>query len=107
MRVVTFDGTRRALAFGRQKINLHEAGKEFEPKAARPTPGAADLCFITLEPLAHVINHLRVCDVEIVEGPVTRTGGTGRLESVYVRDPDGTLIEISNYIETRLPKPLP
>jgi len=98
MRVVTFEGNRRALEFGRQKINLHEAGKEFEPKAARPTPGSADLCFITLAPIAQVINHLRVCDVEIVEGPVMRTGATGPLESVYVRDPDGNLIEVSNYV---------
>jgi len=103
MRVVTFaDGRtagRTALHFGHQKINLHEAGNEFEPKARCPTPGSADLCFITRVPLRDVIEHVRSCDVEIVEGPVHRTGATGQLTSIYIRDPDGNLIEISNYID--------
>jgi catechol 2,3-dioxygenase-like lactoylglutathione lyase family enzyme len=97
MQVVTFGEDRKALAFGIQKINLHQAGKEFEPKALNPTPGSADLCFITQVPLARVIDHLRSCDVEVVEGPVKRTGARGTIESVYINDLDGNLIEISNY----------
>lgn len=97
MEVVTFGNGRKALAFGEQKINLHEAGKEFEPKAARPTPGSADLCFITREPLASVMAHLDSHNVTITDGPVPRTGATGAIISVYLRDPDGNLIEISNY----------
>jgi catechol 2,3-dioxygenase-like lactoylglutathione lyase family enzyme len=98
MEVATFGGNRQALAFGAQKINLHEAGKEREPKAHRPTPGSADLCFITHTPLADVVEHLRRCGVEIVEGPVKRTGATGQITSVYFRDPDLNLIEVSNYL---------
>ena len=99
MQVVTFAGDRKALRFGCQKINLHQAGREFEPKADRPTPGSADLCLIATTPLADVIAHLRACDVTIVEGPVAKTGATGPLRSVYFRDPDGNLIEVSNYVE--------
>ncbi len=100
MRVVTFDeGRRTALHFGRHKINLHLAGKEFEPKAARPTPGSADLCFIADTPIEAVIAHLCASNVEIVEGPVRKTGATGTLASVYFRDPDGNLIEVSKYIQ--------
>ncbi|GFN29943.1 VOC family protein [Paenibacillus xylaniclasticus] len=98
MEAVTFGNGRRALQFGRQKINLHEQGKEFEPKAALPAPGSADLCFLTPTPLADVIRHLHACSVKIEEGPVRRTGATGPIESVYVRDPDGNLIEISNEV---------
>ncbi len=98
MEVVTFGDDRRALAFGAQKINLHEAGKEWEPKAHRPTPGSADLCFIPLTPLADVVEHVRQCGVEIVEGPVKRTGAAGPILSVYFRDPDLNLIEVSNYL---------
>jgi len=90
---------RRALQFGQQKINLHQAGREFEPKAAQPVPGAADVCFITTQPLSAVINHLRAENVTILEGPVQRTGALGPIESVYLRDPDGNLIEIANYRE--------
>jgi len=100
MRVVTFDeGRRTALHFGRHKINLHLAGKEFEPKAARPTPGSADVCFIADTPIDAVVAHLRACNVEIIEGPVRKAGATGTLSSVYFRDPDGNLIEVSNYTQ--------
>jgi catechol 2,3-dioxygenase-like lactoylglutathione lyase family enzyme len=96
MSVVTFGAGRTALAFGTQKINLHEAGSELEPKAAHPTPGSADLCFLTEMPLTEVVAHLKTCGVPIIEGPVARTGATGPLLSVYVRDPDANLLEIAN-----------
>jgi catechol 2,3-dioxygenase-like lactoylglutathione lyase family enzyme len=98
MSAVTFGQGRRALQFGSQKINLHQRGHEFEPKAQQPTPGSADLCFITDVPLAAVIAHLGDCGVSIVEGPVERTGANGPIRSVYVRDPDGNLIETANYL---------
>ena len=98
MQVVTFAGGRKALQFGRQKINLHEAGKEFEPKAMSPTPGSGDFCLITQTPLEDVIVHIRSCGIEIVEGPVHKTGAMGLIESVYLRDPDGNLVEVSNYV---------
>ena len=98
MGVETFGADRKALMFGRQKINLHLAGHEFEPKAWRPTAGSADLCFIAATPLAQVIDHLQAHGVTIVEGPVRRTGATGPILSVYLRDPDQNLIEISNPI---------
>lgn len=94
MAVVNFGGGRKALSFGEQKINLHEQGKEFEPKAWRPTPGSADLCFITSAPMPEVIAHLADCGVEVIEGPVKRTGATGPIVSVYCRDPDRNLIEV-------------
>jgi catechol 2,3-dioxygenase-like lactoylglutathione lyase family enzyme len=97
MEPVTFAGGRRALAFGRQKINLHQAGREFEPKALKPTPGSMDLCFITETPLEDVIAHLKSQGVAIAEGPVPKTGALGPMSSVYFRDPDGNLIEVSNY----------
>jgi catechol 2,3-dioxygenase-like lactoylglutathione lyase family enzyme len=97
MQVVTFGEGRKALAFGVQKINLHAHGKEFEPKALRPTPGSADLCFVAATPLADVAAHLRACGVDLLEGPVTRTGATGAIVSLYFRDPDGNLVEVSNY----------
>ncbi|MBX5053896.1 VOC family protein [Rhizobium lentis] len=98
MSVETFAEGRKALKFGRQKINLHQAGHEFEPKAKHPIPGSGDLCFITETPLADVIAHLHASGVAIEEGPVERTGATGRLRSVYFRDPDGNLVEVSNSI---------
>ncbi|MCM3921288.1 VOC family protein [Frankia sp. AiPs1] len=97
MTPVTFRGGRRALAFGRQKLNLHEAGRELEPKAARPTPGSADLCLISGRPLDEVRSHLAALGVPVEQGPVDRTGATGPITSVYVRDPDDNLIEISIY----------
>lgn len=96
MRVVAFNG-RTALAFGEQKINLHQQGHEFEPKAAHPLSGSADLCFITRTPLDQVLAHLQANSVPMIEGPVQRTGAVGPITLVYVRDPDGNLIEVSNY----------
>jgi catechol 2,3-dioxygenase-like lactoylglutathione lyase family enzyme len=96
MQVIHFGSGRTALQFGEQKLNLHEAGKEFEPKAFRPTPGSADLCFLTSLPLEQVISHIQACGVTIVEGPVNRTGAMGPLRSLYIRDPDGNLLEIAN-----------
>ena len=101
MQAVTFGEGRKALTFGNQKINLHQAGREFEPKAERPTPGSADLCFIVATPLDRVIAHLETQGVSIIEGPVQRTGATGPIRSVYVRDPDLNLIELSNSMESR------
>jgi catechol 2,3-dioxygenase-like lactoylglutathione lyase family enzyme len=97
MRVVTFGGGRKALAFGAQKINLHLAGHEFEPKAAHPTPGSVDLCLIATGTLNDVVAHLAACAVTLIEGPVAKTGATGPIRSVYFRDPDANLIEVSTY----------
>ena len=99
MEPVVFGEGRHALAFGAQKINLHEAGQEFEPKASVPTPGSADLCFLTNASVAEVVEHLEVNSVEIIEGPVRRTGATGPIMSVYFRDPDGNLLEVSGRLE--------
>ncbi|GAA0398375.1 VOC family protein [Streptomyces luteireticuli] len=98
MTPVTFKGGRRALAFGHSKINLHEAGREFEPKAHRPTPGSADLCLVVDGPLETVVAELARHGVPLVEGPVERTGAEGPILGVYVRDPDGNLIELSTYV---------
>ena len=98
MGVGTFGEGRKALTFGNQKINLHRAGHEFEPKADRPTPGSADLCFISTTPLDDIIAHLKAEGVAIMEGPVRRTGATGPILSVYFRDPDQNLIEVSNIV---------
>ncbi|XP_012686739.2 glyoxalase domain-containing protein 5-like [Clupea harengus] len=97
MEVVTFKGDRKALGFGQQKINLHQSGKEFEPKAKIPTPGSVDLCLITETPLTTVAAHLQACGVTIEEGPVERSGAVGPITSLYFRDPDENLIEVSNY----------
>ncbi len=95
MRLQQFGAGRIAFQFGSQKINLHERGREFEPKAAVPMPGALDLCFIADRPLDEVIAHLASLGVPIIEGPVERTGAVSRLRSIYLRDPDQNLIEIS------------
>ena len=87
---------RIALTFGHQKINLHEVGTEFEPRANTATPGSADLCLITETDLEHAIAYVQSCDVQIIEGPVERSGATGKLRSFYIRDPDLNLLEISN-----------
>jgi catechol 2,3-dioxygenase-like lactoylglutathione lyase family enzyme len=98
MEIVKFGSGRFALSFGSQKINLHQLGLEFEPKAIRPTAGSADLCFITSTPLNEVIDHITKCEVAIIEGPILRTGATGKIMSVYLRDPDLNLIEVSNRV---------
>jgi catechol 2,3-dioxygenase-like lactoylglutathione lyase family enzyme len=98
MEPASFKGGRRALAFGSSKINLHQVGHEFEPKAERPGPGTADLCFIVDEPIEQVRAELIEHGVELEEGPVERTGATGPILSVYLRDPDRNLIELSNYL---------
>ncbi|HEV2659144.1 MAG TPA: VOC family protein [Ktedonobacteraceae bacterium] len=90
MQVVTFAEGRKALQFGKQKINLHQMGKEFDPKARHPTPGSADLCFLTPTPLEHVIAHLQFCDIPILLGPIERIGAIKPLVSLYFRDPGGT-----------------
>ncbi len=100
MRVESFVGgtppvERKAFKFGNQKINLHIKGKEFEPKADLPTPGSLDLCFIADRPLKDVIEHLKAVNWPIIEGPGMRTGATSKINSIYVRDPDRNLIEIS------------
>ncbi|MGQ0675537.1 MAG: VOC family protein [Rhodospirillales bacterium] len=97
MQAVTFAGGRRGLAFGRQKFNLHQQGAEFSPRAHLAKPGTADLCLIAAVPLDHVVRHLTSCGVAIEQGPVAKTGATGPITSVYVRDPDLNLIEISTY----------
>ena len=98
MRQVTFGEGRTALAFGNQKINLHQHRRELEPKAQHPTPGSADLCFIASIPLEDVIARLHQHSIPILLGPVGRTGATGPIRSIYLRDPDSNLIEVSNYI---------
>jgi catechol 2,3-dioxygenase-like lactoylglutathione lyase family enzyme len=96
MEAITFGNGRRALRFSRQKINLHKAGREVEPKAERPVPGSADLCFITAVPIETVLERIRAADVPVVEGPVKRTGANGPIRSVCLRDPDGNLLEVAN-----------
>ena len=96
MEPMVFGEGRHALAFGAQKINLHEAGREFEPKAALPTPGSADLCFLANASVAEIVEHLRASGIEILKGSVRRTEATGPIKSVYFRDPDGNLIEVAS-----------
>ncbi len=95
MKFERFGAGRMALKFGKQKINLHEKGKEFEPKATLAAPGTLDICFNAAVPLKDVIARLAACNVPIIEGPVMKTGAQGPIRSVYVRDPDGNLVEIS------------
>lgn len=92
-----FKGTRVALKFGNQKINLHQLGNEFEPKAFNIKDGSADLCFIIDTPLSEAKNHIESLGIKIIEGIVSRTGALGEIESIYLRDPDKNLIELSNY----------
>ncbi|MEQ8817933.1 MAG: VOC family protein [Thalassobaculum sp.] len=99
MQVVTFGAGRKALSFGQQKINLHIAGEDFDPpaiKAAHPVPGSGDLCFLTSVPIADVVARADALEIAIEEGPEPRTGARGPINSVYARDPDGNLIEVSN-----------
>ncbi len=107
MRAETFADQRTALHFGDQKINLHEAGREFDPRAKAPTPGSADFCLISAEPIGVVVRHLESLGGPIELGPVERTGARsaalGPMMSVYIRDPDGNLVEISAYPETAPP----
>ncbi|AMR42212.1 VOC family protein [Elizabethkingia anophelis] len=98
-KLVTFGGNRKALRFGNQKINLHQKGHEFEPKALYPTPGSADICFITETNVEDVLKELQAKNIQITEGIVERTGALGKIRSVYLRDPDSNLIELSNYLE--------
>lgn len=101
MSKVEFGEGRVALVFGCQKINLHQSGREFEPKAGSPTPGSADLCFITDTPVEDVARHLKSSGIDVLEGPVPRTGATAPILSVYFRDPDDNLLEVSNIVQTR------
>ena len=96
MQVEIFGDNRLALRFGDQKINIHTSGKEIKPHATTPLPGSADLCFISSVPIAKIIDHLQEQGVAIELGPVPRTGSLGPLVSVYIRDPDGNLVEIAN-----------
>lgn len=96
MDIVTFGEGRKALVFGDQKINLHKSGEEFEPKALKSTPGSMDLCLITEYPLEDVLIHFERIGLSILEGPVKKTGACGVINSIYINDPDGNLIELSN-----------
>jgi catechol 2,3-dioxygenase-like lactoylglutathione lyase family enzyme len=98
MESIEFGDGRKALSFGGQKINLHQRGAEFSPNARIATPGSADFCLTTSVPVEEVVSHLKAVGVPIEEGPVSRTGARATLMSVYVRDPDGNLVEISNEI---------
>ncbi len=102
MEIITFGEGRKALHFGpdgaQQKLNLHQVGHEFEPKAQIPTPGSEDLCFTTDTPISELIIHAKACGVTIIEGPVRRTGANGPIESIYFYDPDGNLIEVANLL---------
>lgn len=97
MSVIEFGQGRKSLVFGKQKINLHEYGKEFEPKAIGAAPGTTDICLITETPISTLISHLEKIGIDIIEGPVERTGAMGKINSIYFRDPDGNLVEVSNY----------
>jgi catechol 2,3-dioxygenase-like lactoylglutathione lyase family enzyme len=103
MTVISFGEGRKALGFGSQKINLHPAGREFEPHAGRPVAGSADFCLITSLPLDECIAHVKAQGIEILLGPVDRSGATGKLRSFYFRDPDQNLVEVSNRIRDTAP----
>ena len=97
MKHIEFGDNRHALLFGNQKINLHEIGNEFEPKAGNVKNGSADICFIIDTSIHEAVSELKNKHVDIIDGPVERTGATGKIVSVYFRDPDDNLIEVSNY----------
>ena len=97
MRRLDFGEERVALGFGEQKLNLHQLGSEFTPKAEKPTPGSADLCFVTSLRLRSAMEHARANGVDAIEGPVHRTGALGPMRSFYFRDPDSNLIEVCSY----------
>jgi catechol 2,3-dioxygenase-like lactoylglutathione lyase family enzyme len=99
MEPITFAGGRRGLAFGVQKINLHSAANPYPEKAKIPTPGSGDFCMITEAPIPDVIDHLKAENVKIEVGPIPKSGATGNLTSIYFRDPDGNLLELSNYVD--------
>ncbi|MDH5526249.1 MAG: VOC family protein [Nitrospirota bacterium] len=96
MKLITFGDNRTALVFGRRKINLHEMGSSFSPHANTPTPGSGDMCLLTPSSIDEVVAHLNEMGIPIEAGPVTRAGATGPIRSVYVRDPDGNLVEIGH-----------
>ena len=100
MTVEIYGENRLAVTFGKQKINLHPQGKEFEPKAAAPKSGSGDLCFITDTPLKDAMAHVQSMDIVIIEGPVERSGAAGPINSFYFRDLDGNLIEVANRADT-------
>lgn len=97
--VLTFGDGRKALHVGHCKINLHQTGREFEPKAARPAPGTQDICLVTTSSMQEVVDHLTGIGVPIVEGPVVKTGAMGPIEFVYLRDSDGNLVEVARYAD--------
>ena len=103
MSVRSFDATdgttRYAIYFGAQKINLHKSGEEYKPHATHPMFGTADLCFLSDIPLSEWLTHLEKHNIALLDGPMERSGATGPIRSLYIRDPDGNLIEISNQIE--------
>lgn len=98
MEIRTTGGNRKAIHFGNSKINLHQQGAEFRPHAQVPTPGSADLCFITKMPISLIVARLQELKIDLVEGPVERIGATGDLFSIYFRDPDGNLLEVANIL---------
>ena len=98
MEIVTFGEGRKALAFGSQKVNLQQLGRESTLIAEKPTPGSADICFVSSVPISEVVAHLNSCGVRLIGGPVERNGARGMMMSVYFRDPDMNLVEVSNYV---------
>jgi catechol 2,3-dioxygenase-like lactoylglutathione lyase family enzyme len=97
-RAESFLGERRALRFGAQRLHLHEAGAELEPRATAAAPGTADLCFLVETPIDDVLAELKRAGIPVVEGPAEKAGAAGKLHSVYIRDPDGNLVELSNVL---------
>ena len=99
MELISVEGGRKSLRFGTQKINLHEAGQEISPHAKHPLPGSTDLCFITATSIQQVVEHLHSSGITPLEGPTKRIGATGPLLSIYIQDPDGNLLELSNHLK--------